>query len=165
MYWGFPTKEDCLPELLADVEAITMRHYYDERFSHILKAVSGSVGSFLIQKEKERQKEIVKNEKGKAASMFVDILGTVINAVIDHATMPNTKAFMTLPKEISVARFYVPIKLDQITVNSYDKKDRLLGSKSVKLLKKSPTFVYGRAINDNMQLFSQKEMLTFLKKE
>ncbi|MCK5295614.1 MAG: hypothetical protein KAJ75_01870 [Alphaproteobacteria bacterium] len=152
-------------ELLADVEAITMRHYYDERFSHILKAVSGSVGSFLIQKEKERQKEIVKNEKGKAASMFVDILGTVINAVIDHATMPNTKAFMTLPKEISVARFYVPIKLDQITVNSYDKKDRLLGSKSVKLLKKSPTFVYGRAINDNMQLFSQKEMLTFLKKE
>ena len=115
---------------VADIEAITLRHQMDllpVEHAKVIAAIGRNIGENLLW-----------NQLGG--------IGMVGKMFRESIANPDMRSWMSLPKNISAARFYVSKRLKKITIISYDKKGRVLAKQNVNLNKKSHNFIYARTI-------------------
>jgi hypothetical protein len=119
---------------VADIEAIILRHQLDSLPYEHAKVY------FAITRN------IMENE-------FYNRMGGIggfLKSYRESIAIPDMRAWMSLPKTLSAARFYASKKLKSVKVISYDKKWRVLAKKTVQLKKKAHNFIYVRSIEKNL---------------
>jgi len=115
---------------IADIEAIILRNQLDKipiEQARVMTAIARNIGENLLW-----------NQLGG-----IGVIGKLFR---ESFANPDMRAWMTLPKKISAARFYVSKRLKKITIISYDKRGRRLAKKHVFLNRKSHNFIYARSI-------------------
>ena len=68
------------------------------------------------------------------------------------------RSWMTLPKKISAARFYVSKRQKDITIISYNNKGVVLAKKTILLNKNSHNFIYARTIDSAIHAQINKKL-------
>ncbi len=119
---------------IADIEAIILRNQLDKlpiEQARIMTQIGRNIGENLLW-----------NQLGG-----IGVIGKLFR---ESFANPDMRAWMTLPKKISAARFYVSKRLKKITIISYDKRGRILAKKHVFLNRKSHNFIYARSIEKAM---------------
>ncbi len=127
---------------IADIEAITLRHQMDMlpvQRMRVMASIGRNIGENMVW-----------NSLGAFGS-----LGKMMRE--DFAN-PDMRAWMSLPKQISAARFYVSKWVKNIKIISYDKRWRVLATKKVKLNKKSHNFIYVRSIEKSLNAQINKKL-------
>ncbi len=127
---------------IADIEAITLRHQLDNlptEHAKVLASIGRNVGENILWSQL--------GGAGVVGKMFRESFAN-----------PDMRSWMTLPKKISAARFYVSKKLKKITIVSYDKKGIVLAKKNVDLNKKSHNFIYARTIDKHIHAQINKKL-------
>ena len=118
--------------VVADIEAITLRHQLDsmpfQHFKVMASITRSSVESIGLSR--------------------LGGLGMVLKEVRESFANPDMRSWMSLPKQLLAARFYVSKKLKSVTIVSYDKKWRRLATKKVLLPKNEHSFIYARTIDN-----------------
>ncbi len=115
---------------IADIEAIILRNQLDKlpiEQARIMTSIARNIGENLLW-----------NQLGG--------FGVIGKLFRESFANPDMRAWMTLPKKISAARFYVSKRLKKITIISYDRRGRRLAKKNVFLNRKSHNFIYARSI-------------------
>ncbi|MEE9337864.1 MAG: hypothetical protein V3U87_07265 [Methylococcaceae bacterium] len=127
---------------IADIEAITLRHQLDMlpvEHAKVIASIGRNIGENLFWNQL--------GSLGRAGKLFRE---SVAN--------PDMRSWMSLPKKISAARFYVSKRLKKITIISYDKRGRILAKQKVVLNKKSHNFVYARSIGNTIHAQINKKL-------
>lgn len=78
-------------------------------------------------------------------------------ALIAKAQKPDTRSWLSLPKEIKVARFYVPNDTKEIAFETFDVNNHKVTSNNVTLAEKGPTVVYAVTYDDVLLTYSNKD--------
>lgn len=115
---------------IADIEAIILRNQLDKlpiEQARVMTAIGRNIGENILW-----------NQLGA--------IGVVGKLFRESFANPDMRAWMSLPKKISAARFYVSKRLKKITIISYDKRGRVLAKNHVFLNRKSHNFIYARSI-------------------
>ena len=127
---------------IADIEAITLRHQLDMLpFEHakVLTAIARNIGENILW-----------NQLGAA--------GVKAKLFRESFANPDMRSWMTLPKKISAARFYVSKRLKNITIISYNNRGKVLAKKTVELNKDSHNFIYARTIETTIHAQINKKL-------
>lgn len=118
--------------VVADIEAVTLRHQLDsmpfQHFKVIASITRSSVESVGWSK--------------------LGGLGMLLKEVREGFANPDMRSWMSLPKQLLGARFYASKKLKSVTVVSYDKNWKRLASKKVLLPKNEHSIIYVRTIDN-----------------
>ncbi len=117
---------------IADIEAITLRHQLDMlpvEHAKVIASIGRNLGENLFWNQL--------GSLGRAGKLFRE---SVAN--------PDMRSWMSLPKRISAARFYVSKRLKKISIISYDKRGRVLAKEDVTLNNNSHNFIYARSIEN-----------------
>lgn len=118
--------------VVADIEAITLRHQLDSMpFQHF--KVIASITRSSLESVGWRQ---------------LGGVGMVLQEWREGFAYPDMRSWRALPKRLLAARFYVSKKLKSVTIISYDKKWRRLATKRVRLPKNEHSFIYARTIDN-----------------
>lgn len=118
--------------VIADIEAITLRHQLDSLpFQHFKVAAS-----------------IARSSAESIGWSQLGGLGQVLKEVREDFANPDMRSWMSLPKQLLAARFYVSKKLKSVTIVSYDKNWKRLATKKVLLPKNEHSFIYARTIDN-----------------
>lgn len=127
---------------IADIEAISLRHQLDMLPVENLK-VMGSIG-----------RNIGENLLWSQLGPF----GIIGKLARESLANPDMRSWMSLPKNISAARFYASKRLKKIKIISYDKKGHILAQQDVTLNKDSHNFIYARSIEKFMYAQVNKKL-------
>lgn len=88
------------------------------------------------------------------ASAFLGDLGVNIAATLQR---PDTRSWLTLPNKVIVARFYVPNKTKNVTIQTYDEKKRIMAQYAVDIAELGPTVVYAVSYENQLKAFANKQ--------
>ncbi len=127
---------------IADIEAISLRHQLDMLPVEQIK-VMGSIG-----------RNIGENLLWSQLGPF----GIIGKLARESLANPDMRSWMSLPKNISAARFYVSKRLKKIKIISYDKDGHVLAQQVVTLNKDSHNFIYARSIEKLMYAQVNKKL-------
>lgn len=127
---------------IADIEAITLRHQMDSLPMEHAKVVTSII------------RNIAENQLWNKIGFF----GAVGKQIRESFANPDMRAWMSLPKTFSAARFYVSSRVKKIKIISYDKKNRKLAEQTVELTKKSHNFIYVRSIDKTLYTSVAKKL-------
>ncbi|BCG64029.1 MAG: hypothetical protein methR_P1794 [Methyloprofundus sp.] len=117
--------------VVADIEAITLRHQLDSMpFQHF--KVIASITRSTLESIGWRQ---------------LGGIGMALQELRESLANPDMRSWRALPKRLLGARFYVSKKLKSVTIISYDKKWHRLATQRVKLPKNEHSFIYARTID------------------
>jgi len=127
---------------VADIEAITLRYQLDslplEHFK-VLASIARSTAENMVWGQ-------------------LGVFGQVGKSFRESFANPDMRAWMSLPKRLLAARFYVSKRVKNITIISYDKRWRRLATKKVSLPKKTHGFIYARAIDNILNINVNKTL-------
>ncbi len=116
---------------VANIEAIVLRHQLDSMpFQHTMVIAS-----------------IVRSSAESVGWSQLGGLGAIFQVVREEYANPDMRSWMSLPKQLLAARFYVSKKLKSITLVSYDKNWTRLATQKVLLPKNEHSFIYARTID------------------
>jgi hypothetical protein len=127
---------------IADIEAITLRHQLDMLpFEHakVLTSIARNIGENILW-----------NQLGGA--------GIKAKLFRESFANPDMRSWMTLPKKISAARFYVSKRLKNITIISYNNEGLVLAEKKIPLNSDSHNFIYARTVEKEMHVQINKKL-------
>ncbi len=134
---------------VADIEALALRHQKD-LLPHVQAMLLASVMRDML---------VV-----SAGNSMMQGLGGLLRSVTDQAMEPDTTSWMTLPSKILAGRIYAPKGLKTLKIKSYDKADKLLVEKKIKLGKGNQHFVLVRSIDKTLHAYPSKEIWSSGKK-
>ncbi len=80
--------------------------------------------------------------------------GGLLNKLITRLQVPDTRSWLSLPKKVQVARFFVPNKVNEITIQTFDKNSGKLASVDIALAKKGPTVVYAVSYDKSLKAYA-----------
>ena len=129
-------------DMVADIEAIALRHQMDSLPIQQLKATTAAVRTFFENKTLGQ----------------LGLVGNVLSKQRDKTANPDMRSWMTLPKAFYAARLYIPKSLSSIRIISYDSKGKVLAKKDVSLETKAHNFVYARTADKSIYSNSSKDM-------
>lgn len=90
----------------------------------------------------------------RVAQMFSFILrASLLGDLATLSQKPDTRSWLTLPREVSVARFYVPNKTKEISFETLDNKGKVISTKKVQLAEKGPTIIYAVSYDDQLATY------------
>lgn len=69
---------------------------------------------------------------------------------------PDTRSWLSLPKEVKVARLYVPKDTKEITIETFDANGKVIASKKTPLADVGPTIVYAVSYDQQLVTYSNK---------
>ncbi len=118
--------------VVADIEAITLRHQLDSMPFQHFKVIASITRSSL--------ESIGWSQLGG--------VGMALQEIREGFANPDMRSWRTLPKRLLGARFYVSKKLKSVTIISYDSRWRRLATKRVNLPKNEHSFIYARTIDN-----------------
>ena len=119
---------------VADVEAISLRNQLDmEPFRQL--RVMLAVASTVVTKG-------LLNNLG--------VIGQALSRKRDEMAAPDMRSWQSLPRTILAARLRLRKGIGKIRIVSYDRRGRRLASRTVKISRNSPDFVYGRSLGRTM---------------
>ncbi|MFK5984951.1 MAG: SH3 domain-containing protein [Pseudomonadota bacterium] len=128
--------------VVADVEAITMRHQKDSEGFRSLRVALSIARSIGV------------NEATKRLGLFGALIGSAVNSL----AAPDMRSWMSLPATLQAARIKISSNISKVKIVSYDKKGRRLASKTVKINKQSDNFIYARSIENQLYVNGSKEL-------
>lgn len=62
-----------------------------------------------------------------------------------------------MPNKVIVARFYVPNKTKNVTIQTYDEKKRIMAQYAVDIAELGPTVVYAVSYENQLKAFANKQ--------
>jgi hypothetical protein len=127
---------------VANIEAIVLRHQLDKLPLEHLKVIAAVARSSA--------ENLLWSQMG--------VFGVIGKSLRESFSAPDTRGWMTLPKQILAARFYTSKYLKTITLVTYDKRWRQLSSKTIELPKKTHSFVYARTLDNNINAYTNKTL-------
>ncbi len=126
------TKTLATASVVADIEAVTLRHQLDSMPFQHFKVIASITRSSV--------ESIGWSQLGG--------VGMLLKGVREDFANPDMRSWMSLPKQLLGARFYASKKLKSVTVVSYDKNWKRLASKKVLLPKNEHSIIYARTIDN-----------------
>lgn len=125
--------------LVADIDAISLRHQSDEKPKQALNMLV-DLGQTFGERTLFEQVP-----RGEALAKWRERMRT-----------PDMRSWMSLPCSIYAARFLAPKSVKEIKIRSYDRKRRWLSTRSVELSKDGPTFIFIRSIDTQMYAYANQ---------
>ena len=128
--------------VVADIDAITMRHQLDSLPEQHMRMTLSIVRSVF---------------EGK---MFENLgfLGKIGKKMRDDSTNPDMRSWMSMPKQILAARLYLSRGEGDLQIVSFDKKGKVLVRKKLVLDVNNHSFVYARSLDKVMYTNQSKSM-------
>ena len=128
--------------VVADIDAITLRHQYDSLSEQHLRMTASIIRSVFESKLFEQ----------------AGALGKLGKQARDNSTNPDMRSWMSMPKQILAARLYLPRGDGNLQLVSFDKKGKVLVRKKLVLDANSHNFVYARSLDKVMYTNQSKSM-------
>ena len=128
---------------VADIEALALRHQKDSLpyiQSMMLTAATRDVA--LVQ----------------GGNSLFGGLGSLVKSFTDDAQEPDTTSWMTLPSTILAARIYTYPGLKTLKIRSYDKKNKMIAEKIIKLNEGDQHFVLVRSSDQSINAYPSEKI-------
>ncbi len=127
---------------VANIEAIVLRHQLDSLPLQHFKVVTSIARS-------------------TAENMLwgqLGVIGQIGKSFRESFANPDLRGWMSLPKQLLAARFYLSKRIKKISIISYDKRWRKLASATIELPKNKHGFVYARTIDRQIDVNTNKTL-------
>lgn len=85
-------------------------------------------------------------------------LGSFVKSLTDDAQEPDTTSWMTLPSKILAARIYIYPGLKTMKIRSYDKNNKMIAEKIIKLNEGDQHFVLVRSSDQFLNAYPSEKM-------
>ena len=130
--------------MVADIEAICLRHQKDSEAFRSLKMILATVRATGVT----------------AVTSQFGSLGNKVGSAVNDTAAPDMRSWMSLPAKLQAARIYVSKNTKNLKVVSFDSRGRRLASKSIKLKGQSDAFIYARSVDKQLYTHNSKALWT-----
>jgi len=130
--------------LVADIEAICLRHQKDSEAFRSLKMILATIRATGVT----------------AVTSQFGSLGNKLGASVNDTAAPDMRSWMSLPARLQAARLYVSKNTKKLKIVSFDSRGRRLASKTINLSSQSDAFIYARSIDKQLYVQSSKKLWT-----
>ncbi len=94
----------------------------------------------------------------RVTQMFSYVLRTsLVGDLAAMAQKPDTRSWLSLPKNVKVARLYVPNNTKEITIETLDNKGKVIATSKTPLADVGPTVVYAVSYNDQLVTYHNQK--------
>ncbi len=127
---------------VANIEAIVLRHQLDSlplQHFKVITSIARSTAENMLWGQ-------------------LGVLGQIGKNFRESFANPDLRGWMSLPKRLLAARFYLSKRIRKISIVSYDKRWRRLATSIVELPQNKHSFVYARTIDDQINANANKTL-------
>ena len=119
---------------VANIEAIVLRHQLDSlplQHFKVIASIARSTAENMLWGQ-------------------LGVIGQIGKSFRESFANPDLRGWMSLPKQLLAARFYVSKRIRKISIVSYDKRWRRLATSIIELPQNKHSFIYARTIDDQI---------------